>query len=162
MLTSFFDQVDVHLQKARKENAIVALILNSGVWDVLRDEAEQESQDFPDHIQAMEMLLHSLFHSCDLNGVSVFWKSMTALHIHQINKETCIKSNHCLSRTRYMSSSRAMKLNKLHHLVLQRYPQVGILELFDITYQMEHLVIPGDGRHYVRNATIQMWDSVVE
>jgi len=147
------------LQIARNDNATkIALILASGVWDTLESGRLQQFEGFADHLQALHILFHELTIGKEFRNVTLFWKSMTAMHIQAIG--SC--SSRCKQRTTYLSNSRAWRLNQLQHETLKRFPQVQILELFDLTYKMGHKCVHGDGRHFRTEVKVEMWNSVVE
>ena len=63
-----------------------------------------------------------------------------------------------------MSNSRSSTLHQRQLELLRReFPDVQIVDLYDLTYNLAHLTKPGDGRHYrcdTKDATVcqEMWN----
>jgi len=140
------------------------LLLNSGVWDLLEDgslnrerfrcQAKEKysksktccnyDTEFNDHIQSLRELLSSIQEAYP--NVAMGWKSMTAVHVHNVK---CKENKQCMSRVKYMSSSRAETIFwKQKELIEKEFPDVLFADVYNFTRSRGHLSRPGDGRHY--------------
>ena len=128
----------------------VALILGSAVWDILEPTNNNETQndkDFADHLQACRQLIVRDRSQYPNNGVSLFWKSLTAFHVHLL-PERCYENQKCIDRTRYMSTTLIKDLHVRQKQLMEEELGVPFLDLFEATYLSASWSMPGDGRHY--------------
>jgi len=132
--------------KTRHAKGKIAVVLNSGIWDLLADEQGTGGPDFEYHIQACRQLVQAVQE--EFPSVTVLWKSMTAVHIHVIPKT--FKDWYHGRRVYYMSNFRARKIYDLQ-MELMADLQIPVLDLFQTTYLAAHKMRPGDGRHYTED-----------
>jgi hypothetical protein len=124
------------------------------VWDVLESGPEQEYEDFTDHLQAMVFLLMHLQNKYGAQ-IKIFWKSMTAMHIHRCD---CAYNKACKERVKYMSSTRAKTLYLAQKRTIETlFPYVTFLDMYQHTYVNAHQSRPNDGRHYTARYNDQLW-----
>ena len=146
--SSLIRQVLTRLQQHHRpgpgDGPVVALMLGSGVWDVLAD--RQSSADFEDHLEACRILITST--QAAFPDVKIFWKSMTAMHIHKVVEGNQDWTH--IQRIYYMSNSRAHRLYELQRIVMKEL-NTTVLDVFPTTYLSAHWTRRGDGRHYQPN-----------
>ena len=84
---------------------------------------------------------------------------MTAAHVHRTGCGTTGKKEEaCRSRVKYMSYSRSDKLHQRQMgLLRSEFPDVLIVDLYDLTFNGAHYAKPGDGRHYNAEMCRKMW-----
>lgn len=141
----FLLPVRAALQKFRPRHADdpLALIVGSGVWDILADADSAGGHNFEDHLEACRMFISST--QAAFPNLSIFWKSMTAMHIHRVASNQDWEH---IQRVYYMSNSRARQLYELQKTVMKEF-NVTVLDVFAATYLSAHQTIYGDGRHYM-------------
>lgn len=145
-LDSVFVVPITNMMKPSVKQKTSTLILNSGVWDILESGKEQEDPDFVDHIESLDTLLRHV--STTYPKTQIVWKSMTALHVHKCDHRYAPQ---CTPRAKYMSSSRAKKLHMLQMELLRTdYPQIIVLDMYNITFENPHGCNNNDGRHYTK------------
>ena len=113
-----------------------ALILGSGVWDILDNEKWQPN--FDDHMEAVKQYIQAVQEMTDAH---IYWKSMTAMHIN------IVRNPLGFDRVRYMSSTRAKSIYD-KQVELMRELNIPVLDMYDMTYEAQEHTRPGDGRHY--------------
>ncbi|CAB9499766.1 expressed unknown protein [Seminavis robusta] len=128
-----------------KEQLHIALVIGSGVWDILADDEGAGGQDFSSHLVACEQLILSIRETYP--RVALYWKSMTAMHIHAVANEENGQDWIYIRRVYYMSNSRARHLDELQKALMKKL-NVQVLDVFDATYYGAHKARTGDGRHY--------------
>jgi hypothetical protein len=127
-----------------KRRLKLAVVLGSGVWDILADDEAAGGQDFEDHLVACEQLILSVRETHP--GVTIYWKSMTAMHNHVVAKHNPTWQN--IKRIYYMSNSRARRLDQAQKILMKKL-KVPVLDVFDATFYAAHKTRPSDGRHYL-------------
>ena len=113
-----------------------ALILGSGVWDILDNEKWQPS--FDDHMEAVKQYIQAVQ---EMTDAQIYWKSMTAMHIN------IVTSPLGFDRVRYMSSTRAKSIYD-KQVELMRELNIPVLDMYSLTYEAQEHTRRGDGRHY--------------
>lgn len=157
----FIPSIDKLIADNKNANKI---LLNSGVWDVLESNAEQRYVGFTDHIQALTFLLQHL--NTKYPSMDILWKSMTGMHVHNVDCDAVDTSCYvincklaCWDRIRYMSTSRAYLLHTLQkHTISRLFPNITVLDMYDITYANAHNTKTGDGRHYTKEFNDKLWN----
>jgi len=122
----------------------LALVIGSGVWDILADDTSQGGVDFTNHLQACRDWIETIRR--EFSTVDIYWKSMTAMHIHQVaagNPATWAT----IRRSYYMSTSRAKRLYQLQNQLMANM-SIPVLDLYPGTFFAAHMSRVGDGRHY--------------
>jgi len=113
-----------------------ALILNSGVWDILDNNKWQPN--FDDHLEAVKQYIQAVQ---EMTDAQIYWKSMTAMHTNIVTNPLGF------DRVRYMSSTRAKSINDAQ-VELMRDLNIPVLAMYNMTYEAQEHMRPGDGRHY--------------
>ena len=135
------------------------LLLNSGIWDLLEDGTYSNVKhsggqnihlgaccdydaDFRDHIESLRSLLSRI--QSEFPHVTIGWKSMTAAHVHRV---TCgNEDKKCQLRIKYMSYSQSDFLHQKQLKLLQLdFPNVLLINLYNLTYNRAHYSKPSDG-----------------
>ncbi|GFH61791.1 hypothetical protein CTEN210_18267 [Chaetoceros tenuissimus] len=114
-----------------------AVIIGSGVWDLLANN-EEEQPNFDDHLKAVRELIEAVQ---GLTSAKVYWKSMTAVHVHRVVGARGIE------RVKYCSTSRAKMLHD-GQMELMKELDIPVLDMYDITYEAADHTQNGDARHY--------------
>mmetsp|Transcript_17431 Transcript_17431/g.21292 ORF Transcript_17431/g.21292 Transcript_17431/m.21292 type:complete len:489 (-) Transcript_17431:122-1588(-) len=114
-----------------------ALLLGSGVWDIL-DMNEKEQPNFDDHLKALKEFIGVVK---SLTSAKLYWKSMTAVHIH------VVRGARDIERVAYMSTSRAKMLYDAQ-MGLMRELDIPVIDMYNFTFEAADQTLPGDGRHY--------------
>ena len=139
---SMLDQIHEYVANAMKQYSKVALLVGSGVWDIIADEEGRQGSEFHDHRTALRLLIseiRQLFPTLD-----VYWKSHTAMHIHRVSKQ---KDWFHLKRVFYMSTSRSYDLYRYQKRIMAEL-NVSVLNLYPATYLSAEHLRDLDGRHY--------------
>lgn len=163
---SFIDRVRALYTTARTSSTQkIAILVGSGVWDVLESTSYQNHVEFLDHMEAFEILMLAL--QREYPEADLVWKSMTAMHIQKsgCGREGSFLWKHpvkCIARVKYMSSGRSLLLYRLQTLALKRYTKVKVLEMYNVTYGMANQTKPGDGRHYLETVLGSLWAYLVK
>ena len=123
-------------------NVRIALVVGSGVWDILADDNFNSGVDFENHAQACRDLISSI--QQEFPQVEIYWKSMTAMHVHSVS---AVKNWSRIKRVFYMSNSRARRLYQLQKQIMNEL-SIPILDVYAATYFAPHKTRFGDGRHY--------------
>ena len=138
----------------------IALLLNSGLWDLLEDGSARRKPYisksccrndtlFEDHGQALELLISTL--EGEYPQVTLVWKSMTGVHVHRIGD--CADQN-CRRRCKYMSTSRAAQLYRMQlKAMAEKHPKVRVLDLYNLTYLVQPTSLC-TARIHSRDATV--------
>ena len=113
-----------------------AMILGSGVWDILDNPDHQPN--FDDHLTALKQYIMGVK---EMTDADIYWKSMTAMHIN------LVLSPLGFDRVRYMSSTRAKRINDLQ-VALMTDLSIPVLDMYNMTYEAQEFTRRGDGRHY--------------
>jgi hypothetical protein len=124
-----------------RKNSTDALVIGSGVWDVLSQKVVQ-GRDFQDHLRAAALFVETL--KKEFPGLQLYWKSMTALQVHQLLN---VKDGTHIGRVYYLSESRSKKLYELQ-LELMKQLEVPVLDMYPLSYVSADMLMPGDGRHF--------------
>lgn len=118
----------------QNNNPRVALVVGSGVWDILADDTSQGGIDFANHLQACRQLIVTL--RDEFPNINIYWKSMTAMHIHQVAKD--MPNWASIKRSYYMSNSPARKLYILQKELMDKL-DIPILDLYPGTFFAAHM-----------------------
>lgn len=121
----------------------IAFVVGSGVWDILADDTSQGGVDFTNHLQACRLWVTTIRQ--EFPNVDLYWKSMTAMHIHQVAKD--MPNWASIKRSYYMSNSRARRLDVLQKQLMAEL-NITVLDLYPATFFSAHMSRFGDGRHY--------------
>ena len=133
---------DVKLRlKTLKSHQTLALLLGSSTWDILADNVGQ-GPTFDNHRHALRQLIQQLQQTLPAN-VHLFWKSATAVHVHQVQGVDWFH----IARIVYMASSRAHDLYIYQKEIMEEL-QVPFLDIYHATYLSAAHLHDGDGRHY--------------
>ena len=116
-----------------------ALVLNSGAWDLAKNNDRQQS--FNSHLQSLKKLVLSIRRM--LPNVELIWRSTTALHIHRGSKDCELLY--------YVSESRSRALHEAQ-MSLMRSLNVPVIDIYNYTYE--------SGYHTRKNDAIH-WDDLV-
>jgi hypothetical protein len=157
------DQVFLHQIKGNVTLAVrrrtkfhtIALLLGSGVWDILADDdlKNQQGPQFKDHRVACRQLIASIRNEFPV--LDIYWKSITAMHIQQVASDK--NDWFHVDRVFYMSSSRAHDLYRYQKEIMAQL-NVTMLDLYPATHLSADHLEPGDGRHYTREFNKMMLD----
>lgn len=129
-----------------------ALLLGSGVWDVLANNEDQQP-NFDDHLEALRKYMLAVQ---EFTNAKIYWKSMTGLHIHSTNGANIIGSPG-VERVRYLSASRAKMLHDAQ-IQLMEDLNIPVLDMYNFTYEAADQSLPGDGRHFNGELNERMMD----
>ena len=139
--------------KNDRNNSRCVLILGSVAWDLLPVALDgRERFDLEDHLESIRNLIDLAKQAYGHKRVDIYWRSPTALHIH----ETARKSDwHHFTSVFYASSSRALRLYSAQKRLMQ---ELGIpfLDIYWATYLSADWLIPGDGRHCLKQLNRRM------
>jgi hypothetical protein len=136
-----------------------ALILNSALWDLLSDEAtnnttmpqSNDEDPWTDHITALNDYIEAALQLASRNpSIQLFWLLPTAVHIHRVyvvDDHLEAVAAHKINRCRYMSSSRSRTLYEKQRQLMDS-KCVPCIDLWEATYVSADWTLPGDGRHY--------------
>ena len=129
-------------QKLAARKPKLAIVIGSGVWDILADNAAESGENFESHLAAAKEFVLALqqFHP----DKKLYWKSMTAMHIHEVTKNDDWEH---IKRVYYMSNARARQLYQLQKDLMGEL-NVTVLDIFDSFYYGAHMTKEGDGRHF--------------
>jgi hypothetical protein len=152
------------MYNATKDKSKIAIIFNSGIWDVLLASPESESKHPPedmylDHLQALSDWADYI--RAKFPEAAIFFKETTTLHAHEtmcsfINRN---KIRHkCQQRNMYMAGALTNLLRDLQNTMM-RTKKVHILLQYDTTFRHPSFVVDGDGRHFVGQLNDVMWKS---
>ena len=128
-----------------------ALILGSGLWDILNANDSVQGLDFLDHCNACRKYINLLKQRYP--SVSLIWKSPMAVHIHWVDLQRVTENDRetatlfGINRIKYMSASRSQNLYKLQ-LKLMHELGIPVIDLYKATYLSSDCLYPSDGRHY--------------
>jgi hypothetical protein len=151
MNPSFLSQIKSHVTSAREKFPNVALLMGSGVWDILTDDVIQ-GPEFQDHRAAVRLLITSVRQ--EFPNIDLYWKSHTAMHIHRVSDQNDWQQ---VRRVFYMSTSRSHDLYRYQRDIMAEL-NVTLLDLYPATYlSAEHLEF-GDGRHYTKEFNKRLID----
>lgn len=139
---SMLTQIKSLVTAMTKQYNNVALLIGSGVWDIIADDEGKQGPQFHDHRTALRQLIVEIQQA--FPNLPIYWKSHTAMHIHQVADK---KDWYHLERVFYMSSSRSYDLYRYQKEIM-RDLNVSILDLYPATYLSAHHLERHDGRHY--------------
>lgn len=140
----FLGKLRPHLlaqEAGMKKNSTDALVLGSGVWDVMAQKLLQ-GYNFEDHLRAVTLYIQAI--KTEFPGLQLYWKSMTALHVHELLN---VQDGMQIERVLYLSESRSKKLYELQ-VELMKKLEVSVLNVYPLSYLSADMLYPGDGRHY--------------
>ena len=144
---SFLTQITNQVENAReKYGNNIALVMGSGVWDLLADTHVDKVPTFgtiDKHLRQLISAICTTFPTLDL-----YWKSVTAMHIHQVQQLD-------IERVFYMSSSRAYDLYQFQKEIIQDL-NVSFLDLYPATFCSAEHLLTLDGRHYTPEFNLKM------
>jgi hypothetical protein len=150
----FLPQIQRTVNHALKNHNNVAIVLGSSVWDILAaDDNFHQGPQFQDHREACRRLIASIRKT--FPSVAIYWKSPTAVHIHQVASDK--KDWFHVQRVFYMSSSRAHDLHRYQQEIMLEL-NVTVLDLYAATQLSAEHLKPGDGRHYTDQFNKMMLD----
>ena len=139
----------------------ILLLLNAGVWNTLEPIADS---NFDQLASAMDVLLQSVRR--EFPHVTTAWVGMTALHVHRASCDSRVGAMgtrvECLGRTRYMSTSRSLRVAHVHQRVLARHPHVYHIPMYNRTRVAAHCSKPGDGIHFTEACNCFWWSEFWE
>ena len=144
------------IRKIRQMPRPALLLLNGGVWNVLR--LVSADPQFQQYTLAVDQLLHRVEE--EFPDVTVVWVGMTAMHIHRAQCLGSTKAYACYRRIIYMSSSRAQRVAQISQQIVARHPRVHYLPMYNRTYVSAHCARPADGRHYQDRCNARWWAEV--
>lgn len=139
---SFVEQITHEIKLAREEYGDnIALLMGSGVWDVLSD-VKGQGVKFHNHRRALRELIAAIRE--EFPTLDMYWKSVTAMHIHQVASRDDWWE---LTRVFYMSSSRTHDLYRYQKEIMKEL-NVPVLDLYNATYLSAEQLQFADGRHF--------------
>jgi hypothetical protein len=151
MNPSFLSQIQSHVTSTREKFRNVALLMGSGVWDILADDVIQDPE-FQDHRAAVRLLITSVRQ--EFPDIDLYWKSHTAMHVHRVADQNDWQQ---VRRVFYMSSSRSHDLYQYQKDIMAEL-NVTLLDLYPATYLSAELLEFGDGRHYTKEFNKRLLD----
>jgi lysophospholipase L1-like esterase len=128
-----------------------ALVLCSGLWDILDSQDTLQGESYDNHIQACRDYVERIRDKYP--NVTIIWKSPMAVHVHVVDLNRLIDAEtgkpvlFGIDRLRYMSRSRSRYLYEIQMALMEEL-NVPVLDIYDATYLSAHRLYPSDGRHY--------------
>jgi len=113
-----------------------ALLLNTGAWDVARDN-DGLVKNIYEHLQMLERLI--VMARRMLPGTDIIWRSTTAMHVHR---------GPDIERLMYVSNSRIKALHERQVDLMNRL-EVPVLDLYNYTYEQASFSKPNDAIHFM-------------
>ena len=149
---SVVTEIGTHVTRARKQYNRTALIVNSGVWDIIADDEAKQGPQFLDHRKACRQLIAAI--RLEFPDIDLYWRSHTAMHIHRVADK---KDWYHLDRVFYMSTSRSYDLYRYQKEIMTEL-NVTFLDLYPATYLSAEHLREMDGRHYSKAFNKKMLD----
>lgn len=113
-----------------------ALMLNSGAWDVARNN-EGLVTSFAEHLQVLSQLITLIRRM--LPGTDIIWRSTTAMHVHR---------GPDIERLMYVSNSRIKTLHDAQVALMEKL-NVPVLDLYNYTYEAGWHSKSNDAIHFL-------------
>ena len=151
MNPSFLSQIQSQVTSTREKFGNVALLMGSGVWDILADDVIQGSE-FQDHRVAVRLLITSVRQM--FPDIDLYWKSHTAMHVHRVADQNDWRE---MRRVFYMSTSRSYDLYRYQKDIMTEL-NVTLLDIYPATYLSAEFLEFGDGRHYTKEFNKRLLD----
>jgi len=147
---SMISQIKHYVSDAKRQFPNVALLVGSGVWDIIADEEGRQGPQFHDHREALRVLVAAI--RMEFPTLDLYWKSHTAMHIHRVADK---KDWFHLERVFYMSTSRSYDLYRYQNDIMAEL-NVTFLDLYPATYLSAEQLRELDGRHYSKDFNMKM------
>jgi len=124
-----------------------ALLLNTGAWDVARNN-EGLVKNIYEHLQMLERLI--VMARRMLPGTDIIWRSTTAMHVHR---------GPDIERLMYVSNSRVKVLHDMQVDLMNRL-EVPVLDLYNYTYEQALNSKPNDAIHFMDFVHTKILDEI--
>jgi len=124
-----------------------ALLLNSGAWDVARNN-DGLVKSVAEHLLALEKLV--ILARRMLPGTDIIWRSTTAMHVHR---------GPDIERLMYVSNSRVKSLHDAQLVLMERL-NVPVLDLYNYTYEKAWSSKPDDAIHFLDDVHTDILDEL--
>jgi hypothetical protein len=152
------------MYNAAKDKSKIAIIFNSGIWDVLLANPGSESQHPPedmyfDHLQALSNWTDYI--RAKFPEAVIFFKETTTLHAHETMCSFITRNKllyKCQQRNMYMAGALTNVLRRLQNAMM-RTKNIPMLLQYDTTFRHPSFALDGDGRHFVGPLNDLMWKS---
>jgi len=144
-----------HGEDLRRNDTSIALLLGSAAWEMFSNLGPLPGHYFNNSLQMYHDMIAGVRERYP--GVTIFWKSPSAVHLTAIDERLCRDMLQCNDRVRYISNSIAKYLYDEQKRIMAAL-NVTFFDVWDTTYVGERWHMSKDAQHYRKWMNLRLLD----